>query len=246
MAILSQIGVQKITSANHIAVLTGAGISAESGVPTFRGEQGLWKKFRPEELANFDAFMRNPELVWEWYTFRKSVISSIDPNPGHYTLAKMESQFPKFTLITQNVDGLHRRAGSRNILELHGNLMRNRCLKCETITQSEELEFEGSVPKCECGGMLRPDVVWFGEMLPHDVIHAAFLAAETCDVFFSLGTSAEVHPAASLPMTAKQSGAYLIEVNPDATPLTAIADETIHGPTGEIMPAIWEQITAND
>jgi NAD-dependent deacetylase len=246
MAVVSQTGIQKMNAAKHVAVLTGAGVSAESGVPTFRGEQGLWKKFRPEELANFDAFMQNPELVWEWYTFRKNIISSIDPNPGHHTLVKMESHFPKFTLITQNVDGLHRRAGSQNILELHGNLMRNRCLKCETIVQSEELEFEGSVPKCECGGMLRPDVVWFGEMLPQDVIHAAFLAAETCDVFFSLGTSAVVHPAASLPVTAKQSGAYLIEINPDATPLTAITDETIHGPTGEIMPEIWDQLTAND
>ncbi len=246
MAILSEIGMEKITAANHVAVLTGAGISAESGVPTFRGENGLWKKFRPEELANFDAFMRNPELVWEWYTFRKRIISSIDPNPGHYALAKMESQFPKFTLITQNVDGLHLRAGSQNILELHGNLMRNRCLKCETIVQSVELEFEGSVPKCECGGMLRPDVVWFGEMLPQDVIQAAFLAAETCDVFLCLGTSAVVHPAASLPMIAKQHGAYLIEINPETTPLTAIADENINGPTGEIMPAIWDRITAND
>ena len=246
MAILSESGIQKITAANHVAVLTGAGISAESGVPTFRGENGLWKKFRPEELANFDAFMRNPELVWEWYTFRKRVISSIDPNPGHYALAKMEPKFPKFTLITQNVDGLHHRAGSQNILELHGNLMRNRCLKCETIVQSVELEFEGSIPKCECGGMLRPDVVWFGEMLPQDVIQTAFLAAETCDVFISLGTSAVVHPAASLPMVAKQNGAYLIEINPEATPLTAIADETIHGLTGKILPEIWDQITADD
>ncbi len=246
MAILSESGIQKITAANHVAVLTGAGISAESGVPTFRGEKGLWKKFRPEELANFDAFMRNPELVWEWYTFRKRVISSIDPNPGHYALAKMESKFTKFTLITQNVDGLHHRAGSQNILELHGNLMRNRCLKCETIVQSVELEFEGSIPKCECGGMLRPDVVWFGEMLPQHVIQAAFLAAETCDVFFSLGTSAVVHPAASLPMVAKQNGAYLIEINPDATPLTGITDETLHGHTGEILPEIWDQLTTDD
>ncbi|KPL07522.1 NAD-dependent protein deacylase [bacterium SM23_57] len=242
MEFLSQNGLDRLEAAHRVAVLTGAGVSAESGVPTFRGEEGLWKKFRPEELANFDAFMRNPELVWEWYTFRKNIIANIEPNAGHYTLAKLEPRFPEFALITQNVDGLHRRAGSNNVLELHGNIMRNRCLNCETVIDSEELEFEGTVPRCQCGGMLRPDVVWFGEMLPQRVLHAAFEAAESCDVFFSVGTSAVVHPAASLPIVAKQNDAYLIEINPEATPLTAIADESLRGASGEILPVILKDI----
>lgn len=242
MELLSQNGLDHLQAAHRVAVLTGAGVSAESGVPTFRGEEGLWKKFRPEELANFDAFMRNPELVWEWYAFRKNIIANIEPNPGHHALAKLESRVPEFALITQNVDGLHRRAGSKNVLELHGNLMRNRCLNCETVIDSDELEFEGTVPHCQCGGMLRPDVVWFGEMLPQHVLQEAFGAAERCDIFFSIGTSAVVHPAASLPIVAKQHGAYLIEINPEATPLTAIADESLRGASGEILPVIMKDV----
>ena len=241
---MSPDGIDKLITAQRVAALTGAGVSAESGVPTFRGEQGLWKKFRPEELANVDAFMQNPELVWEWYHYRKSIIASIEPNPGHHTLAKVESIFPEFVLITQNVDGLHRRAGSKNILELHGNIMRNRCLNCETIIESTELQFQGGVPHCECGGMLRPDVVWFGEMLPQDVLQSAFNTAENCDVFFSIGTSAVVHPAASLPVIAKQSGAYLIEINPERTPISRLADEFLQGASGEILPAILMDIEA--
>jgi NAD-dependent deacetylase len=242
MSLISSQGLQRLASAQRVAALTGAGVSAESGVPTFRGEDGLWKKFRPQELANFDAFMQNPELVWEWYSFRKKIIASIDPNPGHIALAKMEPMFPQFNLITQNVDGLHRRAGSSHVLELHGNIMRNRCLDCETITENMELEFEGSVPRCQCGGMLRPDVVWFGEMLPQAVLQASFEAAETCDVFLSIGTSAIVHPAASLPIVAKQNGAYLIEINPEDTPLTSLADESLRGPSGEILPDIVNKL----
>jgi NAD-dependent deacetylase len=242
--LLSPYGHDKLASARKVVVLTGAGVSAESGVPTFRGEDGLWKKFRPEELANFDAFMQNPKLVWEWYAFRKTIIASIEPNPGHYALADMEQIFPEFVLITQNVDGLHRRAGSRNILELHGNIMRNRCLKCETITESDELQFQEGIPYCQCGGMLRPDVVWFGEMLPHRVLQAAFEAAETCDVFFSVGTSAVVHPAASLPLIARQNGAYIIEVNPEMTPVTDFADEFLQGASGEILPIVFEDIAS--
>jgi NAD-dependent deacetylase len=240
--LLSPYGQSKLWAARKIAVLTGAGVSAESGVPTFRGEDGLWRKFSPEELANFDAFIQNPKLVWEWYAFRKNIIASIEPNPGHYALANMERMFPEFVLITQNVDGLHRRAGSKNILELHGNIMRNRCLKCETITESNELQFQEGIPYCECGGMLRPDVVWFGEMLPQAALQVAFEGAETCDVFFSIGTSAVVHPAASLPVIAKQHGAYLIEVNPEMTAITDFADEFLQGVSGEILPAVLKDI----
>jgi len=241
---LSQNGLEHLQSAQRVMVLTGAGVSAESGVPTFRGEEGLWKKFRPEELANFDAFIRNPKLVWEWYNFRKQIIAGIEPNPGHYVLAKMESMFPQFTLTTQNVDGLHRRAGSNNIFELHGNIMCNRCLQCETITESVELDSVGEVPHCQCGGMLRPDVVWFGEMLPQGVLSAAMTAAENCDFFFSVGTSAVVYPAASLPVIAKQSGAYLVEINPEATPLSYLADESLCGLSGVILPMILNDLEA--
>ena len=224
-----------------IAVLTGAGISAESGVPTFRGEDGLWQKFKPEELANVDAFLSNPDLVWGWYQHRREIINDVEPNPGHYALAQMEKKIPDFTLITQNVDGLHRRAGSKNILELHGNIQRNKCIKCGRMFEelpNEELE---QVPECECGGMIRPDVVWFGEMLPQDVLHNAFRAAEQASIFFSIGTSAVVQPAASLPLTAKQNGAYLVEINVEPTILTHYADEFFQGKSGEVLPRIIEE-----
>jgi NAD-dependent deacetylase len=239
---LSNDGLRRLASARRVAVLTGAGVSAESGVPTFRGEAGLWKKFRPEELANFDAFIRNPKLVWEWYRFRKRIIASIEPNPGHQALAKLEPLFSQFTLTTQNVDGLHRRAGSKNILELHGNIMRNRCLECGVIDETAELDLEDEVPRCHCGGILRPDVVWFGEMLPEGVLSAAMEAAEHCDFFFSVGTSAVVYPAAALPVVAKQGGAYLVEINPESTPLSDMADESLQGRSGDILPLILQEL----
>lgn len=179
----SSILIQKIKSAKKVAVLTGAGISAESGVPTFRGEEGLWEKYRPEELANFNAFMRNPKLVWEWYNFRKKLISEVKPNPGHFALAELENLVQEFWLITQNIDGLHWKAGNRNIFELHGNIMRSRCIECDRKSETVELKEEGDLPRCVCGGIMRPDVVWFGEMLPQDVISSAFEVAERCDLF---------------------------------------------------------------
>ncbi|MBD3233106.1 MAG: NAD-dependent protein deacylase [candidate division Zixibacteria bacterium] len=227
-----------IKKARRVAVLTGAGVSAESGVPTFRGEHGLWKKFRPEELANFDAFMRNPELVWEWYQYRRSLIYDIEPNPGHFALAKMENAFDEFSLITQNIDGLHQKAGSQRVIELHGNIRRNKCATCGEFHEDEIPITQKKVIKCHCGGLIRPDVVWFGEMLPVDAIRNAFEWAESCDIFFSVGTSAIVHPAAQLPITAKQAGIYVVEVNPDKTPITAYVDEHLQGPSGEILPEI--------
>jgi NAD-dependent deacetylase len=224
-----------------VAILTGAGISAESGVPTFRGEHGLWKKFKPEELANVDAFLRNPDLVWGWYQHRREVINDVEPNPGHYALARMEKSISDFTLITQNIDGLHRRSGSQNILELHGNIQRNKCIKCGRMFEELPDENSEKVPECVCGGMIRPDVVWFGEMLPQQVIRDAFKAAERSAVFFSIGTSAVVQPAASLPVAAKQSGAYLVEVNVERTPLTYVADEFFEGKSGEILPQLVEE-----
>jgi NAD-dependent deacetylase len=222
----------------RVTVLTGAGISAESGVPTFRGEGGLWKKFRPEELATFEAFMANPRLVWEWYEYRRKIIEEIRPNPGHRALVDFQRHFEKFDLITQNVDGLHHQAGSQNVIELHGNIKRNKCISCGKRYESLDEVLPGMPPRCPCGGKIRPDVVWFGEMLPPDAIRCAFDAASECELFFSVGTSAVVHPAASLPLIARRNGAYVVEVNIEPTEITHSVDESLFGKSGEILPII--------
>ncbi len=232
----------RLRNASSVAVLTGAGISAESGVPTFRGAEGLWKKFRPEELASVDAFLRNPELVWEWYRYRRLLISRVSPNPGHYALAEMEKMFPDFTLITQNVDNLHRRAGSDNILELHGNIQRSYCMTCGREAGEVDAGETAAVPLCACGGMIRPGVVWFGEMLPAEAIRDAERAARRCEIFFSIGTSGQVYPAAQLPGTAGMHGAYTVEINPERTPLSHRMDECLTGNSGAILPPLIEEI----
>lgn len=229
-----------IRRAKRVAVLTGAGISAESGVPTFRGSDGLWAKFRPEELATVEAFMDNPRLVWEWYLYRRDLMNKVAPNAGHFALVEMEKVFADFTLITQNVDGLHRRAGSKNILELHGNVSLNKCFECQKPYEGEIDLAGGELPRCQCGGKIRPDVVWFGELLPPAAINGAFEASRRAELFFAVGTSAIVHPAASLPLEAKRGGAYLVEINLEPTPLTAFADFTLQGKSGETLPQIME------
>jgi NAD-dependent deacetylase len=229
-----------LKSANRMTVFTGAGVSAESGVPTFRGEDGIWKKFKPEELATFDAFKRNPKMVWEWYQYRRNIIKAIKPNPGHFAIANMESIFPSFSLITQNVDGLHKTAGSADPIELHGNIRQNRCIDCGSITNDEE--FDSFPPQCSCGGSLRPDVVWFGELLPVEALERAEKAVRACDLFFSVGTSGMVQPAALLPLTARRHGAYLVEINLEPSEITYITDEHYHGKSGEILPLIVEKL----
>jgi len=229
-----------LRTAESVVVSTGAGVSAESGVPTFRGQDGLWKKFRPEELATFDAFNANPELVWEWYQHRREIISGIKPNPGHYAIAEMTGLFDNFQLITQNIDGLHRLAGSDDIIELHGNIKRNRCLDCGEISYNEN--FKQFPPLCGCGGRLRPDVVWFGEMLPPGAIEKAFAVSRKCDLFFTVGTSGVVQPAASLPPTARQHGAFVVEINIEPSELTYIVDLHLLGKSGDILPAIVTKI----
>lgn len=238
----SEILLEKLKTAQKVAVLTGAGVSSESGVPTFRGEEGLWKKFQPEELANFEAFMRNPELVWQWYTFRKKLISEVSPNPGHFALAYLEKICQEFCLITQNVDGLHWKADNRNILELHGNIMRSRCIECGEYSERVEIEYKGDLPKCMCGGIMRPDVVWFGEILPQDVLSNAFKATRECNLFFSIGTSAVVQPAASLPIIAKEAGAYVVEINIEPTVISQIVDESIIGKFGDVLPKLLKEV----
>ena len=223
-----------------VAVLTGAGISAESGVPTFRGEAGLWRNFRPEELATPQAFGQDPALVWDWYDWRRKLIGACAPNAAHQTLAAMEAVLPDFTLITQNVDGLHQAAGNHNVLEIHGNIWRTRCTRCEGTFEDRRMPLPEIPPRCsQCGGLLRPNVVWFGESLPQDVLEAAWAAAARCRLMLVIGTSAVVHPAASLPLAALRNGAYLVEVNPAETPLSAHAHEILRGPAAEMLPAWW-------
>ena len=233
--------IDRLASARHVGVLTGAGISAESGIPTFRDPGGLWDRFRPEELANVHAFLRNPELVQKWYEHRRTVASEKEPNPGHHALVDLEQLVDEFTLITQNVDDLHRRAGSRNVVELHGNIMRAYCIGCGRHAQPEELRplGEGERALCaDCGGLLRPDVVWFGEMLPEDAVNVAHHSAEHADVFLSIGTSAIVYPAAGIPLLAKKAGAYVAEVNIEPSAIAGEIDEVIRGKSGEILPRL--------
>jgi len=222
-----------------ICILSGAGISAESGVATFRGTDGLWSKLKPEELANFDAFMRNPELVWEWYNYRKQIIHDVKPNSAHYALVRLEELVKEFTLVTQNVDNLHGRAGSKNVLELHGNIERSYCIDCGKFIKHVEVTMEKKVPKCpSCNGLIRPDVVWFGEMLPEGVFESAAEAARRCELFLTIGTSAVVFPAAGLPLTARNHGAYVVEVNTEPTEISHTVNETLLGKAGEVLPQL--------
>ncbi len=236
--------VSVLRRASSVAALTGAGVSQESGLRTFRDAQaGLWTQYKPEELASPEAFRRDPKLVWDWYAWRREAVKAVRPNPGHYALVEIEKRVPRFTLITQNVDGLHRMAGSEKLLELHGNIQRVRCADCHTFAEAWEEDLE-SVPRCrECGGLLRPDVVWFGEALPRDQLEAAVEAARSCEVFFSIGTSGVVQPAASLAFAAHNRGAVVIEINAEPTPLTPKADYALQGKSGEILPrlvqAVW-------
>lgn len=223
-----------------MVVLTGAGISAASGVPTFRGSDGLWNKFRPEELASMDAFLKNPELVWEWYAWRRRLIHEVEPNLGHYALVDIENYFPEFTIVTQNVDDLHRRAGSRNVTELHGNIMVNRCISCAYSVRDMEIPPQKMTPPAcpECGGKLRPGVVWFGELLPQDAMERAQQAVAEAEILLAVGTSSMVEPAASLPYLAKGNGAYVVEINPEETPLTAAADEHLAYGAEKVLPIL--------
>jgi NAD-dependent deacetylase len=235
--------VNLLRKATRVAALTGAGVSQESGLRTFRDAQsGLWAQYRPEDLATPEAFHRDPKLVWDWYAWRREAIKSARPNPGHVALAAMEKKIPAFTLITQNVDGLHRMAGSANILELHGNITRVRCSECGIFAEIWGDDSE-SVPRCaSCNGMLRPDVVWFGESLPPDELQKAVNATRECQVFFSIGTSGVVQPAASLAHAARSNGAVVIEINADPTPLTSNVDFAFQGKSGEVLPELVKTV----
>jgi len=235
--------IEKTANAKHIAVLTGAGVSAESGIKTFRDPDGLWAKLNPAELASIDGFMANPKMVWEWYQHRREIIASCRPNPGHYALSELAKIVPKLTLITQNVDRLHQQAGSEGVVELHGNIIENHCFRCRApFAEAVDLTLS-EPPLCpKCGGQIRPSVVWFGENLPEGAMEAAEEAAAQCDVFFSIGTSAEVYPAANLPIFAKRSGAFVVEVNPRRTAISSYLDATVELASGEALPLLLDGV----
>ena len=227
-----------LAAAENVAVLTGAGISAESGVPTFRGADGLWKEHKPEELATPEAFARDSRLVWEWYDWRRQIIAKAVPNAAHKALVKLEIKKRGFTLITQNVDGLHDLAGSGKMLKLHGDIWRMRCTACGANFPNRRVPLPKLPPHCACGGMARPGVVWFGEEMPDGMMKEAEHAVASAQVLLVIGTSAVVFPAAGLIPHAKHSGARVVEINTEATVATAMVDCALHGPAAEIMPAL--------
>jgi NAD-dependent deacetylase len=236
--------IDRLRRARRIAALTGAGVSAESGVPTFRDAQtGLWAKFDPRELATPAAFARNPKFVWDWYVSRRERVGKAAPNPAHHALAAIERRVPEFLLITQNVDGLHQRAGSANVVELHGNIGRVKCSRgCGVVARWDDAS-AGEPPRCAaCGAFLRPDVVWFDEMLPPDALLQAETAARRCDVLLVVGTTAEVYPAAELPYAAKRHGATVVEINPQPTAFSADADHVLRGPAGIVLPSLVDAV----
>lgn len=242
-----------LEGSSRAVVLTGAGVSAESGIPTFRGDDGLWRDYRPEELATPAAFARDPRLVWEWYSWRRQTVSDCDPNPAHLAIARWMLHRPEVLLVTQNVDDLHLRAlravsgesdreTDREILRLHGSLFRVRCTGCAhgaPHREPVEVRDESSLPRCpRCEELLRPDVVWFGESLDRDLLERALTGAREADVCLVVGTSAVVQPAASVATVAKQAGASLIEVNPEETPVSDLADVSLRSAAGEALPTV--------
>ena len=239
--------VDALREARAVVALTGAGVSAESGIPTFRDAmEGLWAKFDPSQLATPEAFDRDPEMVTRWYDWRRQKCAAAKPNPAHLALAELEKHFAarkrSFTLLTQNVDRLHQAAGSRNVVELHGTLWVWRCTRCGVEREERGVAFKEYPPRCVCGGARRPAVVWFGEMLPEDAIRKAQDALETCDLFFSIGTSAVVEPAASFIHAARRRGAKTAEINRDPTPISNAVDWSLLGKAGEVLPELVRRV----
>ncbi len=236
---------EKIRNAKKITVLTGAGISKASGIPTFRGKDGLWSKYSPSELATYQAFTKNPKLVWQWYNYRRQIIKSAKPNAAHHAISELEQIFKyNFTLITQNIDSLHIQAGNKNILELHGNIFETKCLICERIYFDDTIyEDDELPPKCKfCDGKVRPNVVWFGENLDRDILDQAMAASAQCDVFLCIGTSGVVQPAASLPKIASDIRAFVVEINTEYSGISIYSDETLIGKAEEILPQIVDLV----
>jgi len=231
--------VRRILRTGNIVAFTGAGISAESHVPTFRGADGLWRNYSPETLATAEAFERDPRLVWEWYDWLRGLMHEAQPNAGHLALTELQHRAGEnFTLVTQNIDGLHEKAGSHDVVKLHGDIWRLRCTTCGRESRNEQVPMKLLPPLCRCGGTLRPAIVWFGEMLPEDEWVRALNAARGADVFLAVGTSSLVYPAAGLVRVARESGAQVVIVNPDPTPADGLAKWILRGPAGEILPRL--------
>lgn len=235
---------EMVRKAKKASVLTGAGVSAESGVPTFRGAGGIWEKYDYRKLATHEGFVEDSGLVWEWYQLRQVEIQKAVPNPAHKTISEMEKHFPEFSVLTQNIDGMHERAGNRKIVELHGNIWRMRCERDGLVIDLDSPVKE-IPPLCQCGNVLRPDVVWFGEQLSPEIVDIASKVARESEVMFVVGTSAVVYPAAALPILTKNSGGLVIEINIEATDVTSYADMSLFGRAGDILPALWSSLTRN-
>ena len=229
---------ERLTAAQRIVVLTGAGISADSGVPTFRGTDGLWRNFRAEELATPEAFARDPRLVWEWYNWRRELIATKQPNAAHEAVARLERQHAQFWLITQNVDGLHRAAGSHKLSEIHGNIWRVRCTACRRVADNTDVPIQ-ILPMCEdCHGLLRPHIVWFGESLAEEDLRQSYDALRSCDMCLIIGTSGVVYPAAGFAAIAKEAGAFIADINLDVTPHTNLVDVSLQGRAKDLVPLL--------
>jgi NAD-dependent deacetylase len=229
---------ERLASARAVAVLTGAGISADSGVPTFRGADGLWRNFRAEDLATPEAFAQDPRLVWEWYDWRRALIATKHPNPAHHALVELGRRTERFRLITQNVDGLHEAAGSQRLTELHGNIWKVRCTRCGQVSVNRQVPIN-ILPYCDgCGGLLRPHIVWFGESLDPNDLGQSEAALSACEVLLIIGTSGVVHPAASFASVARAAGAFVAEINLDPTPNSPVVDIAIQGRAKDIVPML--------
>ena len=229
---------ERLRTARSVAVLTGAGISADSGVPTFRGQDGLWRSFRAEDLATPDAFSRDPRLVWEWYDWRRGLIATKDPNPAHHALVELEHRYERFCLVTQNVDGLHEVAGSRDLIELHGNIWKLRCTRCGRVCMNRDVPL-ALLPYCaECRGLLRPHIVWFGESLHPEDLSRSEDALRSCELLLIIGTSGVVYPAASFASVARAAGAFVVEINLERTPSSALVDVSVQGRAKDLLPLL--------
>ncbi len=228
----------RIQQARSVTVLTGAGISADSGVPTFRGADGLWKNFRPEELASPDAFTRDPKLVWDWYNWRRELLATKHPNAAHEALVQLEILLPDFWVITQNVDGLHAMAGTQHLSEIHGNIWKVRCTQCHRVTPNREVPLPYPPTCSECDGLLRPHIVWFGESLAPEDLGQSYAALQNCEILLIIGTSGVVYPAASFAPVAKDQGAFVVELNLDATPNSSLVDVSFQGRAKDLVPLL--------
>lgn len=234
--------VEILKNSSSLLIITGAGISQESGIPTFRGKDGLWQNYRAEDLATPWAFERDPETVWRWYDWRRGIIKNARPNSAHWAIKELEEMYQNFYLITQNVDGLHNQTGIKNIIEIHGNIWRVRCTRENRVFFLTDVPLKEIPPRCSCGAILRPDVVWFGEAIPTDLIEKAHFLIETYETMVVVGTSGVVYPVASFPTIMKSKGGKVIEINAENTPISDVADVSILGKAGEIVPAVVERL----